>query len=119
MQFNLKKNDKANVLMIGAAIGFAVTLVISILVIFAITSGLQPTFNTLENSLNGSSREVGHPNAPDNASVARWGNTSAEYANLGMGQLGTQLGTFYTLAPLILVVIAAVVILSYITRIGQ
>ena len=89
----LGKNKLANVGMVGAAVAILVTLMVSVLIVYNIAGSLDTT--TIDASLTG---------------------TPA--ANATVDTLD-QSATFYTLAPLIVVVIAAVVILGYIMTIGK
>jgi len=104
------------------AIAMAVVIVISIVIVFSMYGGIAPTLTTIEDKMNGSwggtGGAIGHPNIAGNATVTRFGNAS--FGPLAGGNnIMSNLGTFYTLAPMILVVMAAGVILFYVTRMGQ
>ena len=91
-------NKEASVQMIGAAIAIAVTIMISILIVYSIGASINPV--TLNKKV--------YPNNPAANPVGNA--TNATYSGLA---------TFYTIAPLIIVVLAAVVILNYVTKVGQ
>ena len=84
--------------MIGAAIAIAVTLMISILIVYSIAASVNPV--TLNKKI--------YPNTP-----------LANPAGNATNSTFSGLSTFYTIAPLIIVVLAAVVILNYVTKVGQ
>ena len=113
------KTKIANVGMIGMAIAIAVTIMLSIVIIFSIYGGIGPTFTSLEDKLNGTdvSGTGVHVNEPDTAFSSKWGNKTIGPV-AGGGNILSGLGTYYTLAPLIIVVMAAGVILFYVTRVG-
>lgn len=86
------KDKMADVGMVGAAVAILVTIMVSILIVYNIAGSLDTT--TIDAGLTGTPAA----NATDNTL--------------------TQAATFYTLAPLVVVVIAAVVILGYVMSIG-
>ena len=87
----LLKDDDANTQMIGAVVGILVTLIIAVLVFYNIASSID--VSSLDADFNGTPAQ------------------NATEATLD------QAGTFFTIAPIIAIVIVAVVILGYVSRI--
>ena len=87
----LLKDDDANTQMIGAVVGILVTLIIAVIVFYTIASSLD--VSSLDADFNGTPAQ------------------NATEATLD------QAGTFFTIAPIIAIVIVAVVILGYVSRI--
>jgi len=85
------KNDEADVKMIGAVVGILVTLIIAVLVFYNIAGSIDTT--TIDADLSGT------PSA--NATEATMDQTA----------------TFFSIAPIIAIVIVAVVILGYVSKI--
>jgi len=96
----LKKNTHGSLAAMGAAIAIIVTLMISLVIVYSIVSSINP--RTIDIKAQGN----GMPGTRSDAGNA----TNSTISGLN---------TFYTLAPLIIVVIAAVIILAYVTRFGQ
>jgi len=95
-------SDKtASVAMVGAAVAIIVTIFVSILIVYNIAASIDAS--TLDTDLQAA---TGNPT------------TWTPAANATDDTL-TQTQTFYTVAPLIVVVLAAVVILGYVTRLGR
>jgi len=86
------RNDNADVQMIGVVIGILVTLIVAVLVFYNIAGSIDT--EDIDAKLTGTPAE----NATD--------------ATLD------QAGTFFSIAPIIAIVIVAVVILGYVSRIG-
>jgi len=86
------RNDNADVKMIGVVIGILVTLIVAVLVFYNIAGSIDT--EDIDAKLTGTPAE----NATD--------------ATLD------QAGTFFSIAPIIAIVIVAVVILGYVSRIG-
>ena len=87
-----KLNDKAQANMLGAAIGILITLIICVLIYYNIAGSIDTT--TIDAKLEGTPAA----NATDNAN--------------------SQAATFFTIAPIISVVIVAEVVISYVKHIG-
>lgn len=85
-------NKLAQMGMVGAAIGLFITLIISVLIYYNIAASVDTT--TIDAKLPGS------PAA--NATTAT----------------NNQAATFYTIAPIVGIVIVAVVVIGYVQRIG-
>lgn len=88
----LKGNNDADVRMVGAVVGILVTLIIAVLVFYNIAGSIDTT--TIDAALTGTPAA----NATD--------------ATLD------QAATFFSIAPIIAIVVVAVVILGYVSRIG-
>ena len=85
-------NDHADVKMIGAVVGILITLIVAVLVFYNIAGGINTT--TIDAGLTGTPAA----NATDDTL--------------------TQAATFFQIAPIIAIVVVAVVILGYVSRIG-
>ena len=107
---HLLGNKKAQMGMIGAAIGLLITLIICVLVYYNIAASVDT--DTLEDDLRTS---MGYTKA-DNDSWAAW-NASTPVAN-GTNGINDQAGTFFTIAPIVVLVIVAVVVIGYVKSIG-
>ena len=96
----LKYDEEGNVKMVGAVVGLFVTLAVVILVFYNIAASLDA--DTLDQDWK-----------------AKTG-TSATATPVNNATNGTldQAATFFTIAPIIGIVIVAVVILGYVNRIG-
>lgn len=90
---SLRNDNSANVKTIGMVIGIFVTLLITVLVFYNIAASIDTT--TIDASLTGT--------------------PSADALDDTMDQAAT----FFTIAPLVGIVIVAVVILGYVGRIGE
>lgn len=88
-------NRHGDLNMIMTAIILAITLAISILIVWNIVGAIEPT--TMDTALRTS---LGDP----------WWNGTVNSTN----DLNTNIETFYTVAPIVLIVVAAVGILSYV-----
>jgi len=89
---SLRKNNEADVKMVGAVVGILVTLIIAVLVFYNIAGSIDTT--TIDADLTGT------PSANATDSTL------------------DQAATFFSVAPIIAIVIVAVVILGYVSRIG-
>ena len=89
---NLWKNKQAQMGMVGAAIGVLITLSVAILIYYNVAASIDTT--SIDAKL------VGEPatNATDN--------------------INEQAGTFFTIAPIVVLVIVAVVVIGYVKSIG-
>lgn len=85
-------NQEGNVKMVGAVVGILVTLIIAVLVFYNIAGSIDAS--SVDSDLTGTPAQ----NATDDTL--------------------DQAGTFFTIAPIIAIVIVAVVILGYVSRIG-
>jgi len=88
---SLLKNDEADVKMIGAVVGILVTLIIAVLVFYNIAGSIDTT--DIDAELTGTPAA----NATDDTL--------------------DQSATFFSIAPIIAIVIVAVVILGYVSKI--
>lgn len=86
------KNDHADVRMIGAVVGILITLIIAVLVFYNIAGSIDTT--TIDAELTGTPAA----NATDDTL--------------------DQAATFFQIAPIIAIVVVAVVILGYVGKIG-
>jgi len=89
---SLIKDDSADVKMIGAVVGILITLIIAVLVFYNIAGSIDTT--TIDAGLTGTPAA----NATDDTLE--------------------QAATFFSVAPIIAIVVVAVVILGYVGRIG-
>ena len=96
-------NDKAQMQMIGVAIGTLITLIICVLVYYNISGSIDT--NTIDYKFG----------LTINATGVRNGSAPAHNAT---ESLNSQAATFFTIAPIISVVIVAVVVISYVKQIG-
>jgi len=92
---SLLKNDEADVKMIGAVVGILITLIIAVLVFYNIAGSIDTT--TIDANFGGT--------------------TNTPAANATEDTLD-QSATFFQIAPIIAIVVVAVVILGYVNRIG-
>ena len=90
---SLSQNNKADIKMIGAVVGILVTLIVAVLVFYNIAGSIDTT--TIDAGLTGTPAA----NATDDTL--------------------SQAATFFSIAPIIAIVIVAVVILGYVSRIGS
>ena len=88
----LWQNDEADVKMIGAVVGILVTLIIAVLVFYNIAGSIDAS--SVDSDLTGTPTQ----NATDDTL--------------------DQAATFFQIAPIIAIVVVAVVILGYVSRIG-
>ena len=104
----LLSDKHADMKMIGGVIGLFVTLLIAIMVLYSIAGSLDP--NSLDSSLFGKKTGVG-----DGLGNEQFNQTPADNAT---SPILNQAETFFTIAPIIGIVIVAVIILMYVGRIG-
>jgi hypothetical protein len=88
----LKTNDKAQMQMVGAAVGLFITLIITVLIYYNIAGSIDTT--AIDAKLPGT--------PAGNATTAT----------------NNQAATFFTIAPIIGIVIVAVVVIGYVKNIG-
>ena len=96
------ENEEANIKMIGTVVAIFVTLIISVLVLYNIVGSID--YTTVDDNLA--------------AQLTDDGVNNEAYAENASNALLSQSETFYTIAPIIGIVIVAVIILGYVTRIG-
>jgi hypothetical protein len=85
--------DRAQMGMVGAAVGLLITLIIVVLIYYNISASIDTT-----------------------AVDAKLPGTPAANAT---GNVNSQAATFFTIAPIIAIVIVAVVVIGYVQRIGS
>ena len=107
----LLSNKKAQMGLVGAAIGLLITLIICVLVYFNIAASIET--DTLEDDVRES---LGLSAGGDNDSWAAWNATT--YVTNDTGDINDQATTFFTIAPIIVIVIVAVVVIGYVQKIG-
>jgi uncharacterized membrane protein len=108
----LIKNTNADIKMVGAVVGIFITLIISVLVVYTMASGIDYTTaneNIAENV-------YGYTQPGGGADASSWNGTTP--ATNGSNNILDQAATFFQIAPIIGIVIVAVVILGYVSRIG-
>ena len=88
---SLRKDDEADVKMVGMVVGILVTLIIAVLVFYNIAGSIDTT--SIDSDLTGTPAANATDDTLDQAS------------------------TFFTIAPIIAIVIVAVVILGYVSKI--
>jgi len=96
----LLTNNHADAKMIGSVVGLLITIIIAVLVLYSIAGGIDTT--TVDQDL------PGYHNATS-------GNTDATNAT---DDILDQSATFFQIAPIIAIVVVAVVILGYVGKIG-
>ena len=104
----LLSNCKADVRLIGGVIGLFVTLLVAIMVMYSIAGSLAPT--TLDSQYFGTKSSGG-----DGLGNEQFNQSPAENAT---SPILDQAEVFFTLAPILGIVIVAVIILLYVGRIG-
>ena len=107
---SLLKNDEADVKMIGAVVGILITLIIAVLVFYNIAGSIDTT------SIDSNFGEYGQGRYAKGGSLEQI-NGSRPAANATQDTLD-QTATFFQIAPIIAIVVVAVVILGYVNRIG-
>jgi hypothetical protein len=88
----LSKNTHAQMGMVGAAVGLLITLIIAVLIYYNIAASMDTT--AIDAKLPGT--------PAGNATTA----------------INNQASTFFTIAPIVAIVIVAVVVIGYVQRIG-
>ena len=94
----LLRNKEANVQMIGGVVGILVTLIIAVLVFYNIAASIDAS-------------------DADTDIAANIDANRADAANATVATLD-QSATFFTIAPIIAIVVVSVVILGYVAKIG-
>ena len=108
---SLLKDDHADVKMIGAVVGILVTLVVTILVFYNVAASID--VNDLDADMGGA---YGAGRYAEGGSKEQINGSRPAY-NGTMNTL-TQAQTFFQIAPIIAIVVVAVVILGYVSRVG-
>ena len=90
-----KMINQADVQMIGAVVGLLITIIVAVLVFYNVASSIDTT--TIDGNFGG---------------VNTTPSANATEATLD------QAGTFFSITPIIAIVVVAVVILAYVNRIG-
>lgn len=98
---SLTRNKLAQMGMVGSAVGLLITLIIVVLIYWNISASTYDSFPEGNTTLYGAYKS-GLYNASHNASTT----------------INDQATTFFTIAPIIAVVIVAVVVIGYVQRIG-
>ena len=101
------KNEHADIKMIGMVIGLLVTLLIAIMVIYNIAGSLDP--EALDAKSFGRTSTGGTTAGNEQMNQTPAGNSTTPILD--------QSATFFTIAPIIAIVVVAVVILSYVGKI--
>ena len=96
------KDENANIQMIGTVVGIFVTLIIAVLVLYNVLGSID--YSTVDDNL---ADQLTNDGVNDEA-----------YAENASVALMDQSNTFFTIAPIIGVVVVAVIILGYVSRIG-
>jgi len=91
---SLYRSDDADTKMIGMVVGVLVTIIISVLIFYSIAGSIDTT--DIDSNI---------------------GNTNTTYAANATDDTLDQASTFYAIAPIIAIVVVAVVILGYVSRI--
>ena len=104
----LLSDKHADMKMIGGVIGLFVTLLIAIIVLYSIAGSLAP--NSLDSDYFGTKSSGG-----DGLGNEQFNQTPAENAT---SPILNQAETFFTIAPIIAIVVVAVIILGYVGSIG-
>ena len=93
---SLLHDKHADIKMVGAVVGILVTLIVAVLVFYNIAGSIDTT--TIDASIGG---------------------TNTTPAANATDETLSQASTFFSIAPIIAIVVVAVVILGYVSRIGQ
>lgn len=102
----MRRMDKLGQMgMVGAAVGLFITLIITVLIYYNIAASIDTT--TVDGKFG----------ATFNATTHVWMSGYAPAYNATQG-INSQAGTFFTIAPIIGIVIVAVVVIGYVQRIG-
>ena len=103
--------------MIGMVIGLLITLIISVLVVYTIVGGIDLTTadNNIKENVYGWS-ETNWDAGGTNSSRHNWNESSI--ATNATDNILDQAATFFQIAPIIAIVVVAVVILGYVGKIG-
>lgn len=111
----LQKDTNADLDMVITGIIIAITLAISIIIVLNIVGTIDTSTmddNYKRDVLGLSQTNTGGTAAQNDALNATW-NATVPVAN-STGDLNTNIGTFFTIAPITMIIIAAVAILGYV-----
>ena len=100
-------NEHADVRMVGAVVGILITLIIAVLIFYTIAGNVDT--DSADDSIQ---ENVYGQNATERAS------STITPASNGTDDTLDQAATFFQIAPIIAIVVVAVVILGYVSRIG-
>jgi hypothetical protein len=92
--------DRAQMGMVGAAVGLLITLIIVILIYYNVSASIDTSSIDRKMGWNGSALDLTRPALNATKSI------------------NSQAATFFTIAPIIAIVIVAVVVIGYVQRIG-
>jgi len=105
----LLTNEHADVKMVGAVVALLITIIVAILIFYNVAGSIDTTNADLKIAENVYGDVAGgNDDYRNNTTFA--GNSS--------GSILDQAATFFSVAPIIAIVIIAVVILGYVSRIG-
>jgi len=106
---SLFKNKHGNVQMVGVAVATLVAIIIAIMVVYNIAASIDTT--GVDTSIQDNIQDaIGDGTGGGKSSVNYSGNATIDTLD--------QSATFFTIAPLIVVVMVAVIILGYVVSIG-
>jgi hypothetical protein len=100
----LKHNTTAQAGMVGIALGILITIIIGALVYFSIAGSVDTV--GIDTKMGGTY----------NATSGQW--TGPHPCSNATNAANTQASTFFTLAPLLALVVVAVIIIGYVNKIG-
>lgn len=98
-------DDKANVKMVGSVVGLLVMIIISVLVFYNMAASVAQNQDALDDDVAGAMGK------------GTWPATNTTEAGNATDDILGQTATFFTIAPIIAIVIVAVVILGYVSKI--
>jgi len=101
------EDNEANVKMVGAVVAILVTLIISVVIFYNIAGSID--YDTANENIAENVYGLTANTDEYNATVP---------ATNGSNDILDQAATFYTIAPIVAIVIVAVVILGYVGKIG-
>lgn len=103
---SILKDDNADVKMIGAVVGILITLIVAVLVFYNIAGSFSTGLDALDDNVAAAKGETG------------WPATNSTEATNATDNILNQSATFFQIAPIIAIVVVAVVILGYVSKIG-
>ena len=103
---SLIKDDHADVKMIGAVVGILITLIIAILVFYSVSSSVGSNLTDLDTD------------SAANTNMGADAQANTTYVTNATNDILDQSATFFQIAPIIAIVVVAVVILGYVGKIG-
>jgi len=109
----LCKNDSADVKMIGGVVAILITIIIAVMVFYTLSGSLD--YDNIDHKL---SENVYDWDSGDDTRSSDWDNyNKSSIASNSTSDILDQAGTFFTIAPIIAIVVVAVVILRYVGQI--